>query len=54
MVSNPVSVTPTAGGTLTVDGVSLGNYEYTIKKGDQTISSFTNSDWFTTNATIVA
>jgi hypothetical protein len=38
----------TAGGTLTVNGLSLGSYDYAIKKGNQTISSFTNSDWFTT------
>lgn len=39
--------TPTAGGTLTVNGVSLGSYDYVIKSGT-TVSSFTNSDWFTT------
>jgi hypothetical protein len=39
---------PTAGGTLTINSQSLGSYDYTIKSGAQTISSFTNSDWFTT------
>lgn len=42
------AVTPTAGGTLTINSQSLGSYDYTIKSGAQTISSFTNSDWFTT------
>lgn len=41
---------PTAGGTLTINGQSLGDYDYTIKSGAQTISSFMNSDWFTTTA----
>lgn len=39
---------PTSGGTLTVNSVSLGSYDYLIKKGNQTISSFTATDWFTT------
>ena len=39
----------TTGGTLTINAVNLGSYDYTIKKGDQTISSFTVGDWF--NAT---
>jgi hypothetical protein len=41
---------PTAGGTLTINSQSLGSYDYTIKSGAQTISSFLNSDWFTTTA----
>jgi len=41
---------PSAGGTLTLNSVSLGSYDYTIKNGNQTISSFTNTDWFTTTA----
>jgi hypothetical protein len=40
--------TPTAGGTLTVNSVALGSYDYTIKNSSKTVSSFTNSDWFTT------
>lgn len=39
---------PTAGGTLTVNGVSLGSYDFCVKQGAQTISTFTASDWFTT------
>lgn len=42
--------TPTAGGTLTINSQSLGSYDYAIKSGNQTVSSFTNSDWFTTTA----
>lgn len=38
----------TAGGTLTIDGVALGSYDYTIKQGNQTVSSFTVGDWFST------
>lgn len=44
------SVSPSSGGTLTVNSVSLGSYDYTLKSGNQTVSSFTNSDWFTTTA----
>jgi len=43
-------VSPTAGGTLTINSQSLGSYDYTIKSGAQTISSFVNTDWFTTTA----
>ena len=42
------AASPTSGGTLTVNGTSLGSYDYTIKSGNQTVSSFVNSDWFTT------
>jgi hypothetical protein len=38
------------GGTMTINGVSLGSYDFVIKNGNQTVSSFTNSDWFTTTA----
>jgi hypothetical protein len=41
------NVNPSSGGTLTVNGVSLGSYDYTLKSGSQTVSSFTSSDWFT-------
>lgn len=41
------TTSPTAGGTLTINGASLGSYDYLIKKGSQTISSFAASDWFT-------
>lgn len=43
-------VAPTAGGTLSVNSVSLGSYDYCIKNGNQTISAFTESDWFTSTA----
>ena len=33
---------------LTINGVSLGTYDYIVKQGAQTISSFTAADWFTT------
>lgn len=38
---------PQAGGTLTINSANLGSYDYSIRKGSQTISSFTASDWFT-------
>ena len=41
------NVTPTSGGALTIDSQALGNYDYTIRSSDVTVSSFTNSDWFT-------
>lgn len=50
MANGTTTATPTAGGTLTVNGVSLGSYDYVIKRGNQTISTFTNSDWFTNTA----
>jgi hypothetical protein len=45
---NKSSVTAGGGGTLTLNSVLIGNYDYTIKNGNHTVSSFTNSDWFTT------
>lgn len=47
MVNYSVSSAPTAGGTLTINGVSLGFYDFCVKQGAQTISAFTVSDWFT-------
>ena len=41
------NVSPTAGGTLTINGNVIGSYDYTVKNGNQTVSSFTASDWFT-------
>jgi hypothetical protein len=38
---------PAAGSTLTINSVSLGSYDYIVKQGPQTISSFTSTDWFT-------
>lgn len=46
--TQPSDVAPTAGGTLTINSLSLGSYDYVIKHGNQTVSTFTNSDWFTT------
>lgn len=38
----------TAGGTLSINSLSLGSYDYAIKNGNQSVSSgFTVSDWFT-------
>lgn len=39
--------TPTSGGALTINGNAVGNYDYVVKQGNQTISAFTESDWFT-------
>jgi hypothetical protein len=46
MISYP-EASPTLGGSLTIDSVNIGNYDYTIKKGNQTVSSFTEANWFT-------
>lgn len=43
---NAGNTAPTAGGTLTVNGVSLGSYDYAVRSGE-TLSSFTAADWFT-------
>jgi hypothetical protein len=40
----------TTGGTLTINSLSVGSYDYTIKKGNQTVSSFTVGDWFNNTA----
>ena len=40
------NTTATAGGTLTINGVSLGSYDYAVQNGS-TLSSFTNGTWFT-------
>jgi len=41
--------TPTAGGTLTLNGQNVGYYDYVLKRSDITLSSTpTASDWFTT------
>jgi hypothetical protein len=41
------NTTATAGGTLTLNSVSLGSYDYAIQSAT-TVSSFTNSTWYTT------
>ena len=38
---------PTSGGALEIGIVPAGNYDYIVKQGNQTISSFTAADWFT-------
>lgn len=51
--SSTTTVSPTAGGTLTVNGVSLGSYDYYIigtTGGTTTVSSFTEASWFTNTA----
>ena len=39
--------TPTAGGTMTVNGQSVASYDFVAKNGNQTISSYNNANWFT-------
>ena len=41
MVGHTASSSPTAGGTLTINGVALGSYDFCVKQGNQTISAFT-------------
>jgi len=43
------TVTPTSGGTLTINGYSFGSFDYMIAN-TTTVSTFTSTDWFTTNA----
>ena len=38
---------PTSGGTLTVNSLGLNNYDYVVKQGNTTISSFIPEEWFT-------
>lgn len=40
-------VEPVDGGALTINSQSIGNYEYTARKGNTTVSTFTASEWFT-------
>jgi len=47
IISNwPDMAVANAGGTLTVNSVNLGSYDY-VKKSTTTVSSFSNIDWFT-------
>lgn len=41
------TISPTAGGTMTVNSQSISSYDYVTKNGNQTISAFSNADWFT-------
>lgn len=47
MQSAGETITPKSGGTLTINDISLGSYDYIVRNGSQTISSFNASDWFT-------
>ena len=38
---------PTAGGTLSVNSVSLGSYDYVKRNGPFTVFNFSSDDWFT-------
>jgi len=49
-MTSKASATPQFGGTLTLNSVLIGNYDYTIKSTSQTVSSFTSTDWFTSTA----
>lgn len=39
-------IAPTPGGSLTINGASLGSYDYAIRSGE-TLASLTAADWFT-------
>ena len=41
---------PSSDSTITLNSVALDRYDYTYVAGNQTVSSFSNSDYFTTNA----
>jgi hypothetical protein len=41
---------PASAGALSLNGLSLGNYDYVVKQGAQTLSAFTAADWFTATA----
>lgn len=45
--SSTTTATPTAGGALTVNGQSVGSYDYHIISGPVTLASFASTDWFT-------
>ncbi|MBM4225083.1 MAG: hypothetical protein FJ167_09900 [Gammaproteobacteria bacterium] len=49
-MTSKAPATPQFGGTLTLNSVLIGNYDYTIKSTSQTVSSFTSTDWFTSTA----
>lgn len=49
-MTSKASATPTVGGTLTLNSVLIGNYDYTIRATSQTVSSFSSTDWFTSTA----
>jgi hypothetical protein len=47
MLATATMSSPSAAGTLTINGVSLGSYDYIVKQGAHVISAFTSADWFT-------
>lgn len=53
MILKPSS-SPTFGGSLTVNSLALGNYDYTIFESAQTVSSFNSNTWFTTTKDTVS
>lgn len=53
MIGGQRTATPLQGGTLTINGQSVGNYDYKVA-GTTTISSFSSSEWFTTTADTVS
>jgi hypothetical protein len=42
------AASPASGGSLTINSNAIGNYDFVKYDGNTTLSSFTNSDWFTT------
>tara|TARA_R110002020_G_C16284299_1_gene772012 strand:- start:45 stop:1829 length:1785 start_codon:yes stop_codon:yes gene_type:complete len=48
------NVSAGTGGTLTINGNALGNYEYSKTAGNSTISSFTESDFFSSTEDTVS
>lgn len=50
MLTWPTQATPLAGGTLALNSVAMGSYDYIKPSGNQTVSAFTSSDWFTATA----
>jgi hypothetical protein len=53
MVLKPAA-SPTFGGSLTVNSVALGNYDFTIFESAQTVSSFSSNSFFTTTKDTVS
>lgn len=47
--ASPATDTPTEGDTLTINGESLGSFDYHVVKEDTVVSSFDSDDWFTTD-----
>ena len=48
------TVTPTAGGALTINGQALGNYEYAVRPGETVASSWTEANYFSTTEDTVS